>query len=67
MVPEHLGCRVGPDVMRQTVPYIYFRSRHSRESGNPVQKLTGFRVKPGMTNEVKGFLVHCTNIVQAWG
>ena len=35
------------------------QGRHSREGGNPTQKI-GFRVKPGMTIKVKTFLNHYT-------
>jgi hypothetical protein len=41
----------------QAVARDMLLKRHSRESGNPFDKI-GFRVKPGMTTEEKEFLTH---------
>ncbi len=48
--------------VRLTLLHIYcgIHNRHSAKAGIQKGKETGFRVKPGMTNNVKGFMMQYT-------
>ena len=50
-----------PNVVRPTLLYINSEAVIPAEAGIQ-HRNTGFRVRPGMTNKVKGLLTHYTNL-----